>query len=54
MGIRQEFALGPIVHLKPGGTVEHTEHWTAHKNVHLREFSDAELDSTVLPLVGTH
>ncbi|MFN7994438.1 MAG: hypothetical protein U0Q18_12605 [Bryobacteraceae bacterium] len=44
--------LGPLQHVKPGGTVEHIEHWTAHKNVHLREFSDAELDSQVLPLVG--
>jgi hypothetical protein len=45
--------LGPIEHLKPGASVEHVEHWTAHKNVHLRDFTDAELDGSVLPLVSS-
>jgi len=44
--------LGPLKHLKRGDSVEHVEHWTLHKNVHLRNFTDAELDSTVLPLVN--
>ncbi len=44
--------LGPIERLKPGAWVDHVEHWTLHKNVHLRNFTDAELDSTVLPLVS--
>ena len=43
--------LGPLQHLKPGASVEHVEHWTAHKNVKLRDFTDAELDSRVLPLL---
>ena len=43
--------LGQMKHLKPGAAVEHVEHWTLSKNVHLRNFTDAELDSVVLPLV---
>ena len=31
---------------------EHTERWTLHKNVHIREWNDAELDRVLLPLVG--
>ena len=45
--------VGQLKNLKAGASVEHVEHWTAHKNVHLREFNDAELDSHVLPLVGS-
>jgi len=44
--------LGPLQHLKPGASLEHVEHWTLHKNVHLRDFTDAELDRVVAPLVG--
>ena len=44
--------LGPMKHLKPGATVEHVEHWTLHKNVRLRDVTDAELDAAVLPLVS--
>ncbi|HLY15743.1 MAG TPA: hypothetical protein VKR61_00905 [Bryobacteraceae bacterium] len=43
--------LGPMRRLKPGATADHVEHWTLHKNVRLRNFTDAELDATVLPLV---
>lgn len=46
--------LGPMKHLKSGASAEHVEHWTLHKNVHLRNFTDAELDSVVLPLVQAH
>jgi hypothetical protein len=44
--------LGPMKTLKPHASVEHVEHWTLHKDVHLRHFTDAELDATVLPLVA--
>lgn len=44
--------LGPTQHLRPGGTVQHTEHWTLHKDVHLRHFTDAEIDQQVLPHVA--
>jgi hypothetical protein len=43
--------LGPLRHLKPGASLEHVEHWTAHRNVRLTHWTDEELDSTVLPLV---
>jgi hypothetical protein len=45
--------LGPIQHVRPGASVEHVEHWTLNRNVHLRNFTDAELDSLVAPLVST-
>ena len=44
--------LGPLQHLKPGASLQHAEHWTLHKNVKLRSFTDEELDREVLPLVG--
>jgi hypothetical protein len=44
--------LGQLVTLKPGEGLTHTEHWTAHKNVHLSKWDDAELDRVVLPLVS--
>jgi hypothetical protein len=43
--------LGPLQHLKPGASLQHVEHWTLHKSVHLRSYADAELDRLVLPLV---
>jgi hypothetical protein len=44
--------LGPLQHLKSGASLQHVEHWTLHKDVHLRYFTDEELDRLVLPLVG--
>jgi hypothetical protein len=44
--------LGPMTKLAPGAALEHVERWTLHKNVHVREWTDAELDRVVLPLVG--
>ena len=44
--------LGPLQHLKPGASLQHVEHWTLHKDVRLRNFTDEELDRLVLPLVG--
>ena len=38
--------------LAPGKSVNHTERWTMHKNIHIREWTDAELDRVVLPLVA--
>jgi len=45
--------VGQLKHLRPGASVEHVEYWTLHKNVHLRDFTDAELDTVVLPLVSS-
>jgi hypothetical protein len=43
--------LGPMVELKPGQSVEHTERWALHKGVHLTQWDDAELDRVLGPLV---
>jgi hypothetical protein len=43
--------LGPLTRVPPGEWIEHTEHWSLHRNVALSEFSDEELDRVVAPLV---
>jgi len=43
--------LGPLTDLKPGETVSHTEHWSLNKDVHLTQWTDAELDRVLGPLV---
>jgi len=43
--------LGPLVDLKPGETVAHTENWSLHKGVQLTQWTDAELDRVLQPLV---
>ncbi len=48
----EQETLGPMTKLAPGASLEHTERWTLHKNVHIREWNDAELDRVLLPLVG--
>ena len=44
--------LGPMQHLKSGQSLEHVEHWTLHKNVPLRNYTDEEIDKLLLPLVA--
>src|SRR5215472_13200384 len=48
----EQETLGPMTKLAPGASLEHTERWTLHRNVHIREWNDAELDHVLLPLVG--
>jgi len=43
--------LGPLVKLDPGAVVTHTEWWSAHRGVYVAEWTDAELDRVVRPLV---
>jgi hypothetical protein len=43
--------LGPLTKVEPGKYVEHTERWTLHKNVRIAEFTDAELDRVLIPLI---
>lgn len=43
--------LGPLQKLEPGKTLEHVERWTLHKNIAIRDWSDAELDRVVAPLL---
>lgn len=44
--------LGPITHVEPGTSLEHVELWTLNKNVHLRAFTDDDLDRVLLPLLS--
>ena len=43
--------LGPSKTLMPGETVTHTEHWAAHRGVHIDWWEDAELDRVLGPLL---
>jgi hypothetical protein len=43
--------LGPLQKVAPGHTAEQVEHWSLHRNVSVRELSDAELDRVVLPIL---
>jgi hypothetical protein len=43
--------LGPMTRLAPGASLEHTEHWTLHRNIELHDFTDEELDNTLSPLL---
>jgi len=45
-------SLGPLTTLAPGQSVSHTERWSAHRDVHLTTWDDAELDRVLLPLVS--
>jgi hypothetical protein len=42
--------LGPLAHLAPGQSVTHTERWSLHKNVHIGNLTDAEIDRVLMPL----
>ncbi len=39
--------LGPLESVAPGQSIGHTEHWSLHKNVHVADWTDAELDRVV-------
>ena len=36
--------LSPLVELRPGQSVTHTENWSAHRNVRINSWKDEELD----------
>jgi hypothetical protein len=44
--------LGPLETVAPGAMVEHVERWTLHAGIHPAEYSDAELDGVIAPLLG--
>jgi len=44
--------LGPMVDLKPGESVAHTECWRLHRDVQLTQWNDAELDRVLAPLLS--
>jgi hypothetical protein len=43
--------LGPLATLAPGASVSHVERWSLHRGVRVSEWTDAELDRVILPLV---
>jgi hypothetical protein len=43
--------LGALGIVRPGASVEHTEHWSLHKNVKISSWTDAEIDRVLLPLL---
>lgn len=43
--------LGPLQKVAAGATVEHVEHWTLHKNIKVKSWTDADLDAAILPRV---
>ena len=44
--------LGQLKKVAPGRSLEHVENWTLHRNVKVRDWTDAEIDRLVLPLVN--
>lgn len=45
--------LGPMTDVRPGETVEHTEHWALFRDVKPNALTDDELDRVVGPLLKT-
>ena len=43
--------LGPLSHVAAGAAVEHTERWTLHRNIKIANWTDADLDRVLLPLL---
>jgi len=43
--------LGELSNVRPGGSLEHTEHWSLHRGVRISSWTDAELDRVLLPLL---
>ena len=47
----EQETVGPLSNVQPGASVEHTEHWSLHKNVKISSWTDAEIDKVLLPLL---
>jgi len=45
--------LSPLKKVAPGETVEQKEHWSLHKNVRLKELTDAAIDAEISPLLDS-
>ena len=43
--------LGPLESVAPGQSIGHTEHWSLHKDVHVTDWTDEELDRVVAPKI---
>lgn len=44
--------LGPLSHVPPGTSVDHTEEWSLHRNVSIPAITDEALDAVFLPILG--
>lgn len=44
--------LGPMTKIPAGGTVEHVERWSLHKNISIPAWTDADLDRVLLPILN--
>ena len=44
--------LGPIEKVPAGGSIEHSERWSLHRDVRLKAITDAEIDRAIAPLLG--
>jgi hypothetical protein len=43
--------LSPLAKVQPNQSAAHVEHWSLHRGIRLADFTDAELDRVVLPLL---
>jgi hypothetical protein len=43
--------LGPLATVPSGGAVEHTEHWSLHRDIRITAWTEEELDRVLGPLV---
>jgi hypothetical protein len=43
--------LGPLVQLNPGDATTHTESWSLHREIQVTDFTNAELDRVLKPLM---
>jgi hypothetical protein len=43
--------LGELSNVRPGGSLEHREQWSLHKNVKIPSWTDADIDRALLPLL---
>jgi len=43
--------LGPLEEMPPGAAITHTERWSLHRDIHLSEWTDDEIDRVIAPLL---
>jgi hypothetical protein len=43
--------LGPLTKVAPNASVSHVEHWSLHRGIQFSQFSEAELDGVLQPLL---
>jgi hypothetical protein len=43
--------LGELSNVRPGGSLEHREQWSLHKNVKIPSWTDSDIDRALLPLL---